>query len=200
MAATRNVGVLGGPGDDVVTGSAFASFTGGPGADRLSTTTGHFVYDTDEVGDVHVTTDGVADDGHAGERDNVGPGLGVSVFGPGRHTLIGDDAANDLSISGFSPATIDGGGGNDSLSGSADADLMTGGAGDDRIHGGQGADDIDGGAGRDFLSGDSGDDTVRARDGEVDELLECADGLDLLIADPADPPNFGGRCEQVDLG
>jgi Ca2+-binding RTX toxin-like protein len=200
VIASRPVSVIGGPGADAVVGSAFASFRGGPGADRLGTSSGHFLYWTDEVGDVRVTTDGVADDGHAGEGDNVAPGAGVSVLGPGRHTLIGDDAPNDLSVSTGDGSTIAGAGGNDKLSGSAGPDLITGGDGDDDIHGNLGADDLDGGAGVDFLSGDNDDDVVRARDGEADELLECADGVDLLIADPIDPPNFGGRCEQVDLG
>jgi len=67
------------------------------------------------------------------------------------------------------PATIDGGEGNDSLSGGAGADTINGGAGDDRIVGGLGAD---------VLSGDAGNDTIFSADGVKDTV----DGGDNAVA------------------
>jgi Ca2+-binding RTX toxin-like protein len=70
------------------------------------------------------------------------------------------------------PSTINGGAGNDSLTGGDAADLLRGGAGDDLINGGAGNDQLFGEDGADRLTGDAGTD-----------LLDGGYGNDRLYAD-----------------
>ena len=83
----------------------------------------------------------------------------------------GDDNIDARSLSSNSTVAIDGGRGNDTLSGSATVDILDGGAGDDRIDGNGGADLMRGGAGDDTLLGNpgGGSDTVDGGSGH-DEL------------------------------
>lgn len=117
------VGVSGGPGADVVRSDGPASLGGGPGPDDLIVSPsawGLWGYGSEEPGAVTVDMDGVADDGHAGEGDNVRPGLSVSVNGDGDHVLIGDDAANRLAVTGLGDVRLIGGGGPDNLDGAGE--------------------------------------------------------------------------------
>jgi Ca2+-binding RTX toxin-like protein len=89
---------------------------------------------------VSVTLDGVANDGAAGENDNVLGTEDVNITGccgttppPGSATIVGD-------------------------------------AGTNQIRGGDGNDSIDGGAGNDFLNGNAGDDVINANDGFADRV------------------------------
>lgn len=105
----------GGAGNDVLAGGSGADILNG-GAD-LDTVT----YATSAVANT-VTLDGVADDGAAGEGDNVG-GTGNDVEnvtgGSGADTITGNSAAN----------VLNGGDGNDTIVGGTGDDTLTGGAG-----------------------------------------------------------------------
>ncbi len=86
-------------------------------------------------------------------------------------------------------AEINGGDGNDRLSGGAAADRINGGAGDDRADGNGGNDVINGEAGEDRLGGGAGNDTVsggadddRLDGGAGDDSLSGGDGNDRLNA------------------
>lgn len=119
------------------------------------------------------------------------------------------------------PLTIDGGSGDDELSGSTSADTISGGTGDDiligfagndRLNGddgndvidGSGGDDrIDGGNGVDKLNGDGegdalvkqfGNDTIISRDAVAD-VVECEAGTDVVRADSLD--TVADSCENV---
>jgi len=74
------------------------------------------------------------------------------------------------------PATFDGGDGNDTLNGGNGNDYMLGGAGDDTIYGKSGNDFIDGGLGNDLVSGGFGTDATdysgRTDDGEFRMYLD----------------------------
>lgn len=74
------------------------------------------------------------------------------------------------------PSSIDGGAGNDVLTGSDDDDTITGGEGNDRIRGRGGDDDLSGDAGNDRISGDAGDDTLAG--GAGSDRLEGGAGFD----------------------
>ncbi|HEX5620620.1 MAG TPA: calcium-binding protein [Solirubrobacteraceae bacterium] len=144
--------VVGGAGDDVLTGSPLAdTLSGGPGADVLhgegaaDTLSGDDGDDTLEGGaggDVHnggtgfdtadysartepVTADldGAADDGETAEADNVRPDVERLLGGAGDDTLTGNNAAN----------VLDGGVGNDILDGGRSADTLLGGSGVDAV-------------------------------------------------------------------
>ncbi|HEX6388091.1 MAG TPA: hypothetical protein VFZ89_01545, partial [Solirubrobacteraceae bacterium] len=140
------------------------SFVGGPGPDSVTPGPADFViwdYSTEgRTSGVHVTQDGVADDGAPGERDNVPPALG---------SVVGTDAADDISES---PAggSITALGGNDTLH--AWYPVFT------------------------WFGGNDGDDRIFVRDGARDSVF-CAAGHDTVQADPVDQLDSG--CESVNV-
>jgi hypothetical protein len=149
----------GGPGNDTLdAGFGDDTLDGGVGADVLK---GNGGFDTvtyaDRVAPISLTIDGQANDGEAGEGDNVGTDVEGIVGGSAGDTLTGSDAAN----------------------------VLSGGAGNDTIGGLGGDDTIDGGAGADHLDGGAGADSVKARDGEADTVA-CGSEVDSVQADGAD--------------
>lgn len=120
----------GGPGDDLL--------ISGAGADRLEggTGSGDTAQYAFHAGPVNVSLDGLANDGEAGEGDNVGLDVEEVIGSPLDDVLTGGAAGDELT----------GGAGNDTL---------TGAGGDDTLKGGPGRDTHDGGAGRDTLLADS---------------------------------------------
>jgi Ca2+-binding RTX toxin-like protein len=179
----------GGAGSDTVDGAALALFvpdgsdtlSGGDGRDTLSGGAGPDQLaggggvddmrggdglDTVDYGvaavDVTVTLDGRANDGGRGESDNVAV-----------------DVEN-----------VDGGGLEDTLTGSREANVLDAGSGQDYV---------DGAAGRDDLRGGRGIDVIRARDNGSADVVDCGTGggADFAILDPADRAR---RCERVDAG
>lgn len=105
-------------------------------------------------------------------------------------------------------ATVNGSGGNDTLTGTKDPDLINayggddsivakagndtiyGGDGDDTIDAGSGNDSVFGGSGGDFLFGDEGDDTLRGEGGY--DVMVGGDGNDVLIGDHDSFDDFYG--------
>lgn len=99
-------------------------------------------------------------------------------------TLGGND---NVTVLGDIPCSVDGGTGNDTLSGGDAADLIYGGDGDDSLSGGAGVDTIygnfgndaiSGGLKRDSLMGGLGNDTITAGDGP--DSVYGGDGMDVL--------------------
>jgi hypothetical protein len=202
--------LLGGAGDDLLNGDANQDpaadlIDGGPGYDRM---------EDDWEGDVDrpvaVTLGGGADDGRAGEGDDI---RNVErVVSHAASKLVGTDAGEYLQVFQVEePSEIDGGGGDDTLKASDGADRLDGGAGNDNIDGGFGDDTITGGPGQDTISGDLrggdcgplwcklpfGNDTIDARDGERDSI-SCGVGDDTVLADAIDV--VAGDCEHVTRG
>jgi Ca2+-binding RTX toxin-like protein len=176
-----DVVLLGGPGDDMlhVLDGRFR-MDGGPGGDVME---GNGIVDYSmRVNPVIIDGDAVADDGEAGEGDNV-----IPVF----LRVLGGSAGDS-----FTRVNAHGGGGNDifiaggnghSFKGQAGDDLATGGATGDFFEGGAGADELNGGGGSDDLLGGGGGDTIRGgpgRDGIFgdagNDLLVGGDGRDFL--------------------
>ena len=123
------------------------TFAGGPGVDRMS-------YALRFTVGVRVDLDNAADDGQAGERDNIRSDV---------ENVDGGSAGDVITGSGLNN-TLRGNGGNDQLSGLAANDSLSGGAGNDRVTGGAGNDSINGDAGNDSLVGVDGvlrNDTLR---------------------------------------
>ena len=89
----------------------------------------------------------------------------------------------------IAPKTLDGGTGDDTLTGPIIGFLNTlrGGDGNDTVIGGLGLDIIDGGAGFDILFGQSGGDIYLALDGGPDFILNVKG--DVVVADPLDLRN-----------
>ena len=122
------------------------------GADDISGGTGRdSVLYGQRRADISVDLDNVADDGAAGEGDNVRSDVEVVSSGSGDDVLIGNDAANELSST----------------------------AGSDRFEGRGGADALsalDGtDAGDDTLLGNGGNDTIRVAD-DVLDTVQCGNG------------------------
>jgi Ca2+-binding RTX toxin-like protein len=145
--------LLGGGGDDdLLGGDGGDLLIGGEGADTLSGGANVIdlleldtaVYD-DRTRPVAVSLDAVANDGSAGERDNVLGDIEAVVGGRAGDLLVGDDRGIDVLL---------GGGGGDALRGLGGAlDALLGEDGADRIVGGPGFDGVIGGAGRDVVLG-----------------------------------------------
>src|SRR3954447_3579211 len=197
--AAPAIAVDGGAGNDVVLDpvrSPGTVFNGDIGIDR-----------TDYSGrsePVSVSMNGIADDGAAGEGDNIdgdeitgGSGDDTIAGNAGANSLIGADGG-DFVAGDAGNDTLDGAAGADTLDGGPDDDTLRGGDGADQLIGGPGADLLVGGAGPDAISGGDGNDTISAADG-VSETIDCGAGVDTVVAD------LGGggvtdtriRCENV---
>lgn len=122
-----------------------------------------------------ISLDGRADDGQAGEGDNVGADVEEAVGGTGADRIAGNAAANVLR----------GSSGPDVILAGAAPDRVEGDEGDDTIDTRDGGyDSVDCGPGTDTVLADLGDDTVAceiAPDPDGDGFLEPAD------CDPFDP-------------
>ena len=132
----------GGPGNDSLDGSDLADvLEGGPGADSLVGGTGTDSADySARTAPVTADIDGSADDGEAGEGDNVGTDVEVLTGGSGNDALTGGALAD----------TLNGGPGADALAGGDGIDTVNGGDGNDRFDGGTGGDSFAGGEGVDL--------------------------------------------------
>ncbi len=163
-----NVGsnyLSGGAGNDTLNGGSGGDLLdGGPGADVFRGGAGSDSADYRQYSArITVDIDGVADDGAAGEADNVLTDVEGIDGGSGNDVLTGSAA----------PDSLYGSAGDDSLNGLGGNDALTGGAGNDRLTGGAGRDTAFAGAGSsdgaDTFSGGAGVDHVsyRLRSGPV---------------------------------
>ncbi len=146
----------------------------------------------------------------------------LNITGDENLTLGGNTTATPIDANAFTgnltvtaagAATITGGEGDDTITGSGSADSINGGDGDDIIVAGSGADVVDGGAGDDDITGGSGGDVLTGGDGEdsfdyntetdslntaLDELQDFTSGTDAL--DVANvPTNSGSGSGAADL-
>jgi Ca2+-binding RTX toxin-like protein len=187
-------------------------FTGGPGRDTVTYVNLALA--------VTATPDGVADDGSAGEGDNIHTDNEVLVGGSAADTLIGGglddtldggkdgdriaggggsdvlnggaaDSGADNIAGGGGPDSLDGGPGDDSLDGQAGTDVVGGGDGSDAAAGGDEADSVSGGAGLDTLFGGTGDDRLLG----AGEGVIGADGADSLHGDAGNDDLDGGPAD-----
>lgn len=210
--------VLGEDGDDELAGDGQAA----PGADRIDGGAGSDILkdytqmnvSTHPAADVSLN--GVADDGRAGEGDDVAGIERYIGYVAGTHVLT--DGAEDwqvwANLSGAGAAsTVRALGGNDRVVGQDQAEDIDGGAGDDYLEGGKGHDTLTGGPGKDIIFGDEtdtscnasfpescvrfGNDVIQARDGEVDQI-DCGPGSDRAVVDAADV--VAANCELVERG
>jgi Ca2+-binding RTX toxin-like protein len=136
----------GGDGDDVVTNGSSPdgadTVAGGAGSDLMNYSS--------RTSPLSVSIDDVADDGEAGENDNVKTSM-ERVFGGSAADGLQGSSANNL---------LAGGGGGDTVAGSAGDDTIKGDAGTDSLFGGDDNDVIDGGADADSMAGGPGEDTA----------------------------------------
>jgi Ca2+-binding RTX toxin-like protein len=209
---TGNDTLQGGPGDDALRGDGIVT-----GADVLDGGAGRDTIDGDwtqrDRGDadpISVTLDGTANDGHAGEGDNVIAIEHVKVTRPGTFVAGADPVTFDIWNLGSGDSTVKGSPGADDIRTWDLSDTIDAGAGNDKIEAGNGNDTITGGPGEDQINADAaagacnylvcrrpfGNDTIHARDGERDSI-ECGVGEDKVIADAQDVVS---NCETIDRG
>lgn len=164
----------GGPGDDVLVGGPAAdtllgggghdSLDGGAGPDRLRGGTGNdTVTYARRTAAVTAQADGRANDGEAGEGDDIHDDVEHLTGGIGDDRLIG-------------AGTLTGRHGDDVLIGTAAAQTIDGGDGDDVLTGHGGADTIVAGP---------GDDLIRPRDGNAPDVIQGGPGRDTVTYDGA---------------
>jgi Ca2+-binding RTX toxin-like protein len=190
---TGNSYISGGPGNDLEVGGSGSDLLGwtaygfpegfepDKGENTFEGTGGKTVVDFQWAkGPVEVSLDGVANDGEAGQKDNVEPSI-PEVRG-------GED--NDTLIAGVPSVILDGEGGNDTIYGGPGGDTLIGGEGNDTIYtkgpAGDGPDQIFGGVeGCALDECPGGNDTIYAADGITDQI-SCAAGADIVFADQLD--------------
>jgi Ca2+-binding RTX toxin-like protein len=150
FGGTGNDTLQGGDGDDRLDGGSGADvLQGGGGFDTVD-------YSARKANLTVSIGNNLADDGEAGEHDNIGASIGKVIGGSGNDLLRGDSAANVLlGLAGND--TLFGGGGNDALFGGSGNDQLHGEAGNDYLEGQSGADKLDGGAGTDTALADGAD-------------------------------------------
>ena len=110
-------------------------------------------------GGVTVALDGRAEDGEAGENDNVKTAIEVVLGGDGGDSLVG-------------------GASNDELHGGPGNDVVRGGVGNDTLVGGPGVDNLFGEVGDDFI------DEASPTDGAYDEAINAFGGADVIHGGP----------------
>jgi len=155
--------LTGGSGNDTLLGTTSANvFVGGGGTDTVSY--------ADHSADTSLSIDGVANDGSAGELDNIQVDVENLIGGSGTDTMTGSAVANVLNA---------GAGGNDTMNGLAGNDTLIGGSGNDTFDAGDGADTMTGGAGDDVFAGGNGTDTVSY----VDHAGDVTASIDNLAND-----------------
>jgi len=192
--------LYGGPGpDSIYGGQGNDRMYGGDGADRLyaeRTADGAdflsggngidtVLYDRRTTG-VTVTLDNhMADDGEAGEGDEIAGNVEDAVGGAGDDIMVAGYGPNDLR-GGAGDDEIYGGPGDDFRVGDDGADSIFGEDGDDGVNGDYGDDILVGGAGSDNFDGNRGNDTIYNADGFADNV-NCGTGkLDDAEPDPLD--------------
>jgi Ca2+-binding RTX toxin-like protein len=177
---TGNDTINGGNGNDSLTGdSGNDSLNGGAGNDSLQGETGADVFiggagtDTakysEKTSSLNIDIDSQADDGVAGEKDNIKTDVENITGGSGNDIITGSSAANTIT-GGSGNDTINGGDGNDIINGSTGKDNLLGGNGDDYIDAGQDADRVTGGDGNDGLIGGAGRDVLNGDGGTPDDV------------------------------
>jgi Ca2+-binding RTX toxin-like protein len=175
----------GGPGDDQLDGGPVAEpgdvLAGGAGTDTADYSR--------RAAPLTVEIDEVANDGEAGERDNVWSDVEGVIGGSRGDVLIGNGAANKL-VGGDGDDRLFGRDGDDTLAGQAGEDYMSGAGGPDVVTGEAGEDELDGGPGGDSLSGGGGSDTINGD--EDGDMLAGGAGADALDGGDGDDRLDGG--------
>jgi Ca2+-binding RTX toxin-like protein len=162
--------------------------SGGPGVDQVR------YGSTDET--LRVSLNDIADDGVAGEHDNVLSDVEDVLGSTGDDVLEGDGDDNQLGGQNGDDVLI-GGGGNDALGGRRGDDRLVGDQGNDRLFGWEDQDDLFGSRGDDMLRGGEDHDDLFGHRG--DDTLDGEEGNDSLTGGDGHDDLFGrGGSDHLD--
>jgi serralysin len=183
-----NDSVVGGLGNDVIDGGAGADrLFGGDGDDQLANGDGNDFAEGGAGNDTITDTGGVNTiDGGLG-NDSISVTAAVA-----NQTVLGGDGQDTITVFNAVGSTnsIDGGAGNDSITGGDAVDSILGGTGNDTIRAGNGNDTVFGGDGDDLLADFGGNDSASGGNGN-DTLLGDL-GNDTLNGDAGNDALQGG--------
>jgi Ca2+-binding RTX toxin-like protein len=198
LGAAGSDAVFGEAGNDTVLGqgASLDSVSGGPGIDFIDGGSGGDTL-VESISGVFTVDNFTAVNFTSGETDTLHRVENVSIEG--------SDGPDNISAAGLiGVATINGGLGNDVitgtefpdvLSGYVGADLMAGRGGNDTMIAGGGNDTMAGGPGDDFFRGNGGDDLILGGDGN--DAINGLSGFDTLEGDAGDDVIFGGSDADV---
>ena len=135
-----------------------------------------------------ITLDGVANDGIAGEADNIKSDIEIIYGAQGNDTITGT-VGNEQLVGMSGNDTLTGGDGKDTLVGGNDDDTLIGGDGNDKLNGASGDDTLYGNAGTDAFVGGDGNDDMWSNDAVAERLTggigtdrARSDALDVLVS------------------
>jgi len=125
---------------------------------------------------------------------------GIQIFAGSGENRVDVSGVTAADFTALVSLVVDGGNGDDTITGSVDFPTeIFGGDGDDLIVGGNAADVIDGGDGNDMISGGDGNDVIDAGDGDDavngglgDDVISAGDGQDTVHGDDGDDTISGG--------
>jgi Ca2+-binding RTX toxin-like protein len=164
--------------DTFETEGQFCFTDGGAGGDtfRAYDLPGHgpMVDYSTRTANVVADMDDIADDGEAGEHDNIERSCFGIIGGSGNDYLAGAFSVAGLDSTG--EGNFNGNDGNDTIFGGAGFDVILGGEGDDQLHGGPVGDGPDIG---DYILGEGGNDTLWGT-GDASDSLDGGVGDDVI--------------------
>jgi Ca2+-binding RTX toxin-like protein len=179
--------IRGGSGNDMMDGGDDADILdGGLGDDDFVGGTGLDTADySNRTENLTIDVNDAADDGAAGELDNVHADIEIVESGSGRDSLLAASSGTQLE-GGLNDDTLVGGVGNDTLIGGPDS-IVGGQSDNDLLDGGSGADMMFGGAGTDFIDYSARTaDVIAAIDGSASSG-EAGEGDTIGKVNPDDP-------------
>jgi Ca2+-binding RTX toxin-like protein len=156
---------------------------------RFTRDVGNIVMNATEVEAIRLNASGGNDSATVNDLTGVADLNTITFFmGDGDDTATASTQANAAIA-----FLLNGGTGNDTLTGSPNADVISGGEGNDTILGLGGVDVMDGGAGDDTITGGPGNETQQGGDGDDTFIWNPGDGSDTLVGGPgADTMVFNG--------
>jgi len=206
--------LLGGAGNDFLEGkNGDDAMDGGSGADRLFGNDGIDTVDySTRAADLTITLDRSANDGQAGEGDNVQDSVENVLCGTGNDSVLTNTSATGNTSANYfwgnrGHDVLDGGVGNDGLNGGEGDDVIRGGTGDDWLDGWNGNDLIEGDDGNDTLWGYFDNDILRGGNGDdwmvgedQDDLLDGGPGADAMAGNAGnDTIDYSSRTENLNI-
>jgi VCBS repeat-containing protein len=117
--------------------------------------------------------------------------VGKTINGGSGNDVVTGTTGNDTINGGNGNDLVDGGDGDDVISGGNGADTLIGGRGNDNLDGGNGNDVLDGGVGNNQLFGGNGNDILQA--GDRNNMMDGGNGDDVLSAGNGNNALTGGN-------